>query len=170
MRTIVLRFAESFAPECRTIAVHQELTKAFGHVWYGKPGNPVSLKIISEILENDDSQVQLIHRGGQERYWAHIDAIQRSQPEVAEIPACYRDIADKFKCWFRILSFERAANSVMSNCAVVSSGKKLTEASRHSMSPYLLSTTPLNRGFHAIRRSCSIQSSHGRASRKSRQQ
>lgn len=138
MKTVALRFAENFAPNGGTIAAHQQVIDDLGYVWYGKLGSPVSQAVANELLSNSDPRILLIHSGGQERYWAHIDAIQRSQPEVAEIPAYYRDIADKFKCWFRILSFERAANSVMSNCTVVSSGKKLTEASRHSMSPYFI--------------------------------
>ena len=138
MKTVALRFAENFAPEGGTIAAHQDIIKEIGYVWYGKLGNPISFAIAQEILESEDPRILLIHSGGQERYWAHVLAIQRDEPELSEIPAYYRSMASKFKCWFKVKSFERAANSVMSQCTVVSSGKRLTDASRHSMSPYFI--------------------------------
>ena len=40
------------------------------------------------------------------------------------------------KTWFKVVSFEVAPKGVMAQCAVVSSGSQLSEASKHSMSPY----------------------------------
>ena len=138
MRTIALRFAENFAPECGTIAAHQELIGDFGHVWYGKLGAPVSAKTAEQILKNDDPRILLIHSGGQDRWWLHVKAAQRDIPPLNEIPAYYRSKADDFGFWFKVKSFEPAAKKVMSQCTVVSSGKLLTSASRHSMSPYFI--------------------------------
>ena len=138
MKTVALRFAENFAPDGGTVAAHQKVIDEIGHVWYGKLGNPVSQAIAKEILESEDPRILLIHSGGQERYWAHLDAIQREEPEPKEIPFYYRSMAEKFKCWFRISKFTKADKNVMSNCTVVSSGKRLTDASRHSMSPYFI--------------------------------
>ena len=138
MRTVALRFAENFAPACGTIAAHQELIDASGHVWYGKLGSAVSLKIVDEIMNDNDPRFLLIHSGGQDRWWVHIEKIQRETPPSKEIPAYYRDRSDDFGCWFRVLRFERAENDVMSRCVVASSGKQLTFASRHSMSPYFI--------------------------------
>ena len=138
MKTVALRFAENFAPDGGTIAAHQDVIEEIGHVWYGKLGNPVSREIARTILESDDPCILLIHSGGQERYWAHVDAIQRDEPKLTEVPPYYRSMADKFKCWFKVRAFERASNSVMAQCTVVSSGKRLTDASRHSMSPYFI--------------------------------
>ena len=36
MKTIALRFAENFAPDCWTIAAHQEVINKYGFTWYGK--------------------------------------------------------------------------------------------------------------------------------------
>ena len=49
MRTIALRFAETFAPECGTIAAHQHMIDRHGFVWYGKLGNPVSLRVATDV-------------------------------------------------------------------------------------------------------------------------
>ena len=49
MKTIALRFGESFAPQCGTIAAHQEIIDKNGFVWYGKIGAKVSHDIIEEI-------------------------------------------------------------------------------------------------------------------------
>lgn len=138
MRTVALRFAENFAPACGTIAAHQSLIETKGFVWYGKLGSPVSAKVASAILEAGDPRFLLIHSGGQDRWWAHIEAIQRETPPVDEIPEYYRGKAAGFSCWFKVVRFEPAARNVMSQCTVASSGKSLTSASRHSMSPYFI--------------------------------
>lgn len=138
MRTVALRFAENFAPGCGTIAAHKELVEKLGYVWYGKLGSPVSAKVAGEILLQDDPKILLIHSGGTDRWWAHVEAIKRELPESVAIPAYYRAQAPDFKCWFKVTSFEPADAKVMSCCVVASSGKVLTEASRHSMSPYFI--------------------------------
>lgn len=138
MRTVALRFAENFAPDCGTIKAHQEVIDAIGFVWYGKLGNAVSFKTAGEMLDNEDPRFLLIHSGGQDRWWAHIEKIQREIPPREEIPAYYRNKADDFGCWFKVKSFERAPKDIMSQCFVASSGRPLTSASRHSMSPYFI--------------------------------
>lgn len=138
MRTVALRFAENFAPGCETIAAHQELIDACGHVWYGKLGSAVALSTADDILRSEDPRILFIHSGGQDRWWAHIEAIQRDAPCLDEIPEYYRNKAADFGCWFKVVRFERAAKDIMSHCVVASSGKQLTSASRHSMSPYFI--------------------------------
>lgn len=138
MKTVALRFAENFAPECGTIAAHQQLVDAKGYVWYGKLGNPISQKVAKTILDEDDSRILLIHSGSTGRYWAHVSDISRNTPPRDEIPGYYRDMADEFGCWFRVTRFEKADKNVMSKCVVASSGKLLTTASQHSMSPYFI--------------------------------
>lgn len=138
MRTIALRFAENFAPECGTIAAHQEVIDRCGHVWYGKLGTAVSAEVANEVLSAADPCILLIHSGGADRWWAHIDAITRNENEVDEHPNYYQDLSRKMGCWFRITLFERADSKVMTRCFVASSGKQLSIASRQSVSPYFI--------------------------------
>ena len=138
MRTVAMRFAENFAPDCGNIAAHQEVIDERGFVWYGKLGSPISAKVAGEILMEDDPRILLIHSGSVDRWWAHIEAIKRETPEPSGIPSYYRNRVDGFSYWFKIISFDRADAKVMSNCYVASSGKVLTDASRHSMSPYFI--------------------------------
>lgn len=138
MKTIALRFAENFAPPEGTIAAHQQIIEEHGYVWYGKLGSPVSESISAEILKEPTPRILLIHSGGQQRYWAYVSAIQREMPSLCCVPQYYRHMAEDIGCWFKVSSFERAEDSVMSHCFVISSGKRLTEASRHSMSPYFI--------------------------------
>lgn len=138
MRTIALRFSNNFAPEAGTIAEHQEIIDELGYVWYGKLGTAVSSAVIDQILENEELKILLIHSGSAGRYWAYIDAVQRDTPESTAIPAYYRDMADKFNTWFRITRFEDAPKNILSQCIVSSSGATLSQASRHSMSPYFI--------------------------------
>jgi len=80
----------------------------------------------------------LINSGKQDRYWAHITEVSRSLPPLNEIPAYYRNISSKFACWFKVISFEKTKNEIMSQCYVASSGNTLSVASKHSMSPYFI--------------------------------
>lgn len=138
MRTIALRFAENFAPKCGTIVAHCQLIEKYGYAWYGKLGSAISFKVANDILDNDDPRILLIHSGGQDRWWAHIELIQRETPPLEQIPDYYRKSAKDFGCWFKVRDFEPADSCVMSQCTVASSGKVLSSASRHSMSPYFI--------------------------------
>lgn len=143
MKTIALRFSNSFAPECGTILAHQELIDQYGYVWYGKLGSRVSLSIAETIMKNDAPRILLIHSGAAQRYWAAIDKIAYDTPVLDEIPAYYRERAAEFKTWFRVRSFTLAPKDVLSHCFVSSSGTPLSRASRHSMSPYFIIETEL---------------------------
>lgn len=139
MKTIALRFGEHFAPECGTIAAHQELIDSLGFVWYGKMGSAVSQKMVDEILNNEDKKILLIRSGKTERYWAYIEQIENKKtPTLCEIPEYYRDTAGTFNTWFKVRKFELAPKDVLSKCKVASSGKSLGEVSKHSMSPYFI--------------------------------
>lgn len=138
MRTVALRFAETFAPDCGTIQAHQELIEQYGFVWYGKMGNTLSAETIKSIMDQADKKIILIRSGKPDRYWAHISAIQKEQPPIEFIPSYYRGNAEKFKVWFKVISFEPAARNVLSKCFVVSSGNSLGKVSMHSMNPYFI--------------------------------
>lgn len=141
MKTIALRFSNNFAPETGTIVEHQKLIEKNGYVWYGKLGSSISNSTIKIILENNDPKILLIHSGATGRYWAHVDSIQKEVPNLLEIPWYYRDMADKFSTWFRITKLEDAPGNILSLCTVASSGAILSQASKHSMSPYFIIET-----------------------------
>ena len=138
MKTIALRFGETFSPECGTIAAHQSIIDAIGHVWYGKLGAAVSAKTIEEMKQSEDPVFLLINSGKADRYWVHFSDISTERPEPAEYPTYYGDKAEMMKTWFKVKAFEPAPRDVMSHCFVASSGNSLSEASRHSMSPYFI--------------------------------
>ena len=136
MKTVALRFSNKFAPECGTIEAHKELIQKKGYVWYGKLGNKIAQNVFSDILENDEPRILLIHSGATYRYWAYVDKIQHDIPDREDIPEYYRNEAEKFKTWFRVIRFEDAPRDIMGKCTVASSGQVLGIASKHSMSPY----------------------------------
>ena len=138
MKTVALRFADSFAPEEGTISAHRKIINKYGFVWYGKLGSPVSQKVIEEVLKNDESKILLIHSGKTDRYWAYVEEIQHNMPEKEFIPEYYRDNASNFKTWFKVIKFENAQKSVLSLCKVASSRRPLTEVSKSSMNPYFI--------------------------------
>ena len=138
MKTIALRFGEQFSPECGTIKAHQNVIDELGFVWYGKLGNPLSRSTINELSSQDDTVILLINSGKASRYWAHVSEVSRSTPDINGIPLYYRETADKFKTWFKVTEFELAPKDIMSKCTVISSGQKLGDVSKHSMSPYFI--------------------------------
>lgn len=138
MKTIALRFSENFSPPIGTIAAHQQLIDSKGYVWYGKLGTPISAKVADEIMQNEDPKILLISSGKQDRYWAHITDVSRSLPPIKDIPEYYGYMSDKFKCWFKVKSFEIAPKGIMAECHIASSKVVLSQTSKHSMSPYFI--------------------------------
>ena len=113
MKTIALRFGETFAPDCGTIAAHQQLINQNGFVWYGKMGNAVSDKVLNTVLEQNEARILLINSGKLDRYWAYISEASKVTPATHEIPEYYRDMADRFKTWFRVTRFEKAPRDIV---------------------------------------------------------
>lgn len=138
MKTVALRFADQFAPKEGTIAAHESIIKKNGFVWYGKMGSVVSDKVITDIRENEEPKILLIHSGHMDRYWAYIEDIKKEKPSFEEFPEYYHATSDNFKTWFKITRFEKAPQNVLSKCFVTSSGAVLTTASKYSMSPYFI--------------------------------
>ena len=93
---------------------------------------------IKKVLAEKEPRILLIHSGGTERYWAYISDIKKERPELEKIPEYYRNMASSFKTWFCVTRFEPAEKGIMSKCVVSSSKSVLSNASKHSMSPYFL--------------------------------
>ena len=148
MKTIALRFGETFSPPCGTIAAHQKIIDTVGFVWYGKLGASVSSRIIAEMKKCDDPKFLLIRSGKFERYWVHFNEVSYTKPSETEYPLYYGEIAEKMKTWFKVTTIELAPKDVMSYCYVVSSGKPLTLVSSQSLSPYFI--IDYRDGEHAI--------------------
>ena len=138
MKTISLRYTDKFAPDTGTIGAHKKIITEKGYVWYGKMGSPISQKVADILLNSSEPRFLLIHSGAPDRYWVYIDDISRNSPPYDEFPSYYHDISDKFTTWFRVIRIENAEKNVMAKCTVSSSGASLSEASRHSMSPYFI--------------------------------
>lgn len=143
MKTIALRFGETFAPDGGTIKAHEDVINQKGFVWYGKLGGAVSVAKAKAVLSSDIPRILLIQSGKAGRYWAYIDEIRRECPDPEAIPEYYRNDRDRFKTWFRVIKFEKAPADIMSKCTVVSSGAELGHASHYSMSPYFFIEVPV---------------------------
>ena len=141
MITVALRYFDKFAPEGGTVVAHQMVIDEKGFAYYGKLGAPLSMKIIQQLMDNDDKRFLLIHSGKQDRYWMHYESVTRDEVDARYIPEYYRDRASDFKTWFKVVKIETAPNDVMKRCFVNSSGRPLGEASKHSMSPYFIIRT-----------------------------
>ena len=128
MKTIALRYGETFAPEGGTIKAHQDVIDKMGYVWYGKLGSRVAKPKQNEIMKAENPCILLIQSGKGDRHWAYIDEVSET-PELNAVPEYYRMDANKFKTWFKITRFEKADKDIMSKCFVVSSHSLLMLAS-----------------------------------------
>lgn len=138
MKTIALRFSDSYAPSEGTIKLHNDVINKSGYVWYGKFGNAVSIKMKNELLANANPRFLLIKSGGIDRYWVYFDDIKEEILDIDNIPEYYRDDRTKVKTWFKVNKIVKAKNDVMSKCCVSSTGQVLSLASKYSMSPYFI--------------------------------
>ncbi len=138
MDTIALRFTNNLAPDCGTIKAHEAVIQQNGYVWYGKFGSSVSKPIREMILSAETPKVLLIHSGTANRYWAYIEDISSDTPPLNEFPSYYINQANRCGSWLKVIRFEKADPGVLSKCFVRSSGTVLSNASRHSMSPYFI--------------------------------
>lgn len=138
MKTIALRLGERFAPDCGTITALQGIIDKLGYVWYGKMENPVSDKVIKEIMNSDSPKILFIRSGKAERYWAGVSSVTKETPAIKEIPNYYSSQTDKFKTWFKITSFGLTQKDVMAKYVVASSHTPLGSVSKHSMSSYFI--------------------------------
>ena len=135
MKTIALRFGETFSPSCGTIAAHQKIIEEKGHVWYGKLGSIIKQETIDGMMQLKDPMFLLISSGKDERYWVHFDDVKKDTPSASEFPSYYGNKAVRMGIWFRVTSFEPAPKNVMSRCFVISSGNPLSIASKRSINP-----------------------------------
>lgn len=142
MKTVALRYSNNFAPSEGTINAHMECIENHGFVWYGKLGTHLSYKAIEDLMSESEPRILLIHSCGSERHWAYIDKVQYEIPEREHIPAYYRNEADRFRTWFRVIKIVNAPRNIMSRCKVASSGQELGIVSRYSMSPYFKIIAP----------------------------
>lgn len=135
MRTIALRFSESFSPSCGTISAHQNIIDSLGYVWYGKLGLPLSNNNIETMLHQTDPKFLLINREVTECYWVHFDSISTKMPLPDEYPSYYGNKVVRMETWFRVVLFEPVPIEIISHCVIVSSGKSLNESFRKSLNP-----------------------------------
>jgi len=136
--TIALRYGEHFAPECGTIAAHQQLIQKHGFVWYGKMGAIPGKNVIDSLFKTENPKILLIQSGKTGRHWAYVSEFSKLTPPLQFIPAYYRNRHEAFSCWFKILYIEPAEKNVMALCRVKSSGAILGEVSKSSLNPYFI--------------------------------
>ncbi|SFG07192.1 hypothetical protein SAMN04487761_10378 [Lachnospiraceae bacterium C7] len=142
MKTVAIRFADKYAPQEGTIALHEKVIEDKGYVWFGKLGSPISEATAKIVLENEEAKILLLHSGKKERYWAYVTEIRRIKPDdVSAIPTYYEPKINDFTTWFRITKFELAEKDILSKCVVASSKAVLQDAAKRSMSSFFVIET-----------------------------
>jgi len=137
MKTIALRFSDSFAPEEGTIELHKRILNKNGAVWYGNFGHKVSEKIIKEQLKLDDPKFILIKSNSKDYYWVHFsDYLINAEPPHKFIPKYYQDKSNMIKSWFKIKKIEKITEDEINKCYVISSGDLLIDSCNKCMTSY----------------------------------
>lgn len=78
------------------------------------PEAPYPTKMHLLLWGADKPRILLINSGKADRYWDNIAEIRKVIPNLEGIPEYYRDNTEKFKTWFKVLSFEPAPKNIMS--------------------------------------------------------
>lgn len=133
MKTLALRFGETFSPPCGTIKAHQEVINKLGYVWYGKAGAKIA-DARTSVIKREADRILLIRSGKTERYWGYFEEISKEMPSEG-IPDYYKDMADRFHTWFKFIKIEPAPKDVISCCTVISSNQPLGTSSKYSANP-----------------------------------
>ena len=136
MKTIALRFSDSFAPKNGTIIEHDKVIGENGFVWYGKLGKKISHAILSSLLQNGPTKILFIKAGSAENYWATL--VDASYEKQAPYPSYYGQDANYMKTWLKIIKFEVADADVLKKCIIPSTGNKLSDIYKKSMGSYFI--------------------------------
>ena len=141
MKTVVLKFSDSFAPKEGTIEEHNKIIDKYGFVWYGKKGNVINSLLTDEINNYDiqDRKIILVKSVTHECYIAEIEKIENYvKPENKYIPEYYWDWKNNINCWIKIKCFKKVDKSILQKATVCSSQRTLSEAFYHSMTPIFI--------------------------------
>ena len=134
MRTLALRFSDTFAPRGGTIKEHEKIINSRGFVWYGKLGNKISPKIFNEILSSGPVRILMIKASSTERYWATLEEV--SYEEKKEHPSYYGWDTLNMKTWLKITKIEKAPDDILEKCIIPSTGNRLSDIYKRSMGSY----------------------------------
>ena len=131
MRTIALRFSDTFAPKTGTIREHNKIIGECGYVWYGKIGSKISPKIFDEILSNGPVKILMIKASSPDRYWATLEDV--SYKEQKPHPKYYGIEASYMKTWLKITKIDEAPENILERCFIPSTGNRLSDIYKRSM-------------------------------------
>lgn len=138
MKTIVLRFSDSFAPKDGTLSEHQKMLEQHGYVWWGKRGPKISPKVINEVVKNGNGKVLLVRGGTKEKFWASVEEISDGCPQKNMVPEYYRDDVAFYGSFLKITKIEKAQDDVLDYCFVCTTGKKMSEIINKAMASYFI--------------------------------
>ena len=138
MKTIVLRFSDSFAPKGGTINAHKKFIDKFGYVWWGKKGLRISQKIVDELLNHGPCKIILVKSGTREQFWAMVEDILTECPDTSKVPMYYRDDIVLYGSFLKITKIEKAVGNVLNDCVVCSSNKRANEIIHKSSATYFM--------------------------------
>ena len=138
MKTIVLRFSDSFAPKEGTLAEHKKIIKDMGYVWWGKRGPRISPAVVKSIMADGPCKVLLVRGGTKEKYWATVEEISEGCPQKSHVPEYYRGDVVFYGSFLKITKIEYADDNVLDNWFVCTTGKKMSDIINKAMASYFI--------------------------------
>ena len=138
MKTIVLRFSDSFAPKEGTLAEHQKMITSFGFVWWGKRGPRISQKVVKETISDGKGKVLLVRGGTKEKYWATVEEISDGCPQKSMVPEYYRGDIAFYGSFLKITKIERAEEDVLEHLYVCTTGARMSDIINRAMASYFI--------------------------------
>lgn len=138
MKTIVLRFSDSFAPSEGTLAEHMKLINEKGFVWWGKRGPKISHSVVVSLLKDGPCKIILVRGGTKEKYWATVFDISDGCPQKDMIPSYYRNDVVFYGSFLKVTNIERAEDNILESCFVCTTGKKMSDIINKAMASYFI--------------------------------
>ncbi len=138
MKTIVLRYSDSFAPNNGSLFEHEKILNENGYVWWGKKGPRISPKVISDLFSDGQSKILLIRGGSSEKYWAIVEEIVDECPQPSYVPEYYRKELVFYGSFLKIIQFVKADDDILDHCYVYTTGKCMADIINKAMASYYI--------------------------------
>jgi hypothetical protein len=145
---LVIRFSDNLFSVGDVVSKHNEIVSAYGNVWFGKLGSPLSYRrvdlINNQIMKNLPTSLYLV-KGARKKSTAYITSIfevTRDFPKKESnlIPEYYTEkgIIKFISVWLKIGEIEQIEMSHLKNLRAIHSVFPLEETLAKSSSGYFL--------------------------------
>lgn len=145
---LVIRFSDALFNVGDVVAKHNDIVNAYGKVWFGKLGSPLSydrVNLINNQMERKVNTLLYLIKGTRKKstvYQANIFEVTRDFPKKENklIPKYYveKEILKFINVWIKVGHIQEVGMSSLKNLKTINSVFPLEESIARSSSGYFL--------------------------------